>query len=67
LQYLTLGLGSIEQGIIYAILALGVFVSLRVLDIPDLTVDGSFITGAAVSVMVTQLQQPFGGDRKSVV
>lgn len=61
MQYLTLGLGSIEQGIIYAILALGVFVSLRVLDIPDLTVDGSFITGAAVSVMVTQLQEPFGG------
>lgn len=61
MQYLTLGLGSIEQGLIYAILALGVFVSLRVLDIPDMTVDGSFITGAAVSVMVTQLQEPFGG------
>lgn len=61
MQHLTLGLGSIEQGFIYAILALGVFVSLRVLDIPDLTVDGSFITGAAVSVMFTQLQEPFGG------
>ena len=61
MQYLTLGLGSIEQGLIYAILALGVFVSLRVLDIPDLTVDGSFVTGAAVSVMFTQLQEPLGG------
>lgn len=56
MQFLTLGLGSIEQGLIYAIMAIGVFVSLRILDIPDLTVDGSFITGAAVSVMITNMQ-----------
>lgn len=56
MQFLTLGLGSLEQGLIYAIMAIGVFVSLRILDIPDLTVDGSFITGAAVSVMITNLQ-----------
>lgn len=58
MQFLTLGLGAIEQGLIYAIMAIGVFVSLRVLDIPDLTVDGSFITGAAVSVMITNMQTP---------
>ncbi len=61
MQFLTLGLGSLEQGLIYAIMAIGVFVSLRILDIPDLTVDGSFITGAAVSVMVTGLQGEGGG------
>ena len=47
MQYLTLGLGSLEEGLIYAIMAVGIFVSFRILDIPDLTVDGSFITGSA--------------------
>ncbi|MBE1554034.1 ABC transporter permease [Sporosarcina limicola] len=41
--------GSVEQGIIYAIMALGVYLSFRVLDFPDLTVDGSFVTGASVA------------------
>ncbi|WP_223701866.1 ABC transporter permease [Sutcliffiella deserti] len=41
--------GSFELGIIYAIMALGVYLSFRVLDFPDLTVDGSFVTGAAVA------------------
>ncbi|WP_075617838.1 ABC transporter permease [Paenisporosarcina indica] len=41
--------GSVEQGIIYAIMALGVYISFRILDFPDLTVDGSFVTGAAVA------------------
>lgn len=41
--------GSIEAGIIYAIMALGVYLSFRVLDFPDLTVDGSIVTGAAVA------------------
>lgn len=41
--------GSVEQGVIYAIMALGVYLSFRVLDFPDLTVDGSFMTGAAVA------------------
>lgn len=41
--------GSIESGALYAIMALGVYLSYRVLDFPDLTVDGSFVTGAAVA------------------
>ena len=41
--------GSVEQGIIYAIMALGVYLTFRVLDFPDLTVDGSFVTGAATA------------------
>ncbi|KAA0550075.1 ABC transporter permease [Bacillus sp. BGMRC 2118] len=46
---LTALFGSFESGIIYAIMALGVYLSFRVLDFPDLTVDGSFVTGAAVA------------------
>lgn len=45
-------IGSLELGMIYAILALGVFLSFRTLNIPDLTVDGSVVTGAAASAMV---------------
>lgn len=45
-------LGSLELGLIYAILALGVFLSYRTLNTPDLTVDGSIVTGAAVSAML---------------
>lgn len=44
--------GSIELGLIYAVLALGVFLSFRTLNTPDLTVDGSIVTGAAVSAVM---------------
>lgn len=44
--------GAVESGIIYAIMALGVYLSFRILDFPDLTVDGSFVTGAAVAAMM---------------
>ncbi len=47
--------GSIELGMIYAILALGVFLSFRTLNTPDLTVDGSIVTGAAASAMLCTL------------
>src|SRR5690554_6215720 len=47
--------GSVEQGIIYAILALGVYLTFRVLDFPDLTVDGSFVTGAATAATMIVL------------
>src|SRR5699024_9272788 len=43
--------GAVESGAIYAIMALGVYLSFRVLDLPDLTVDGSFVTGAAVAAI----------------
>ena len=42
-------LGAIETGLIFSLVALGVFISFRILDFPDLTVDGSFPLGAAVS------------------
>lgn len=40
---------SIEQGLVYAIMALAVYLTFRILDFPDLTVDGSFPLGAAVA------------------
>lgn len=44
--------GAIAQGIIWGIMALGVYITFRILDIADLTVDSSFTTGAAVTVML---------------
>lgn len=43
--------GIFIDGLIFSIMALGVFISFRILDFPDLTVDGSFATGAAVVTM----------------
>ncbi|MBR5201675.1 MAG: ABC transporter permease [Clostridia bacterium] len=44
--------GSISQGLIWGIMAIGVYVTYRILDVADLTVDGSFATGGAVAVML---------------
>ncbi len=43
---------AVEQGLAYWIAALGVFLTYRVLKFPDLTVDGSFVTGAAVASLL---------------
>ena len=43
--------GILVEGLIYGIMVLGVFISFRILDFPDLTVDGSFPLGAALMVM----------------
>ena len=40
------------QGIIWGIMALGVYITFRLLNVSDLTVDGSFATGGAVTVML---------------
>ncbi|KAB1503587.1 ABC transporter permease [Corynebacterium sp. 320] len=42
-------IGALEVGLIYGVMALGVYLTFRVLNFPDLTVDGSFTTGAAVA------------------
>ena len=44
--------GSIAQGMIWGVMALGVYITFRLLDFADLTVDGSIATGAALSVML---------------
>lgn len=45
-------LGAIEQGLVYGIMALGVFITFRVLDFPDLSVDGTFPLGASVTAVL---------------
>lgn len=40
--------GAVSQGVLWGIMALGVYITFRILDIADLTVDGSFATGGAV-------------------
>jgi len=54
-------LGSIELGLIFAILSLGLFIAFRILDLPDLTVDGSFVTGLAYSAVWSVAENPLMG------
>ena len=50
----------LEQGLIYGILALGVYITYKILDFPDLTVDGSFPLGAALTAtMITKGVNPY--------
>lgn len=50
----------IEQGLIYGILALGVYITYKILDFPDLTTDGSFPLGAAVTAaLITRGVNPY--------
>ena len=44
--------GGVSQGLIWGLMALGVYITFRLLDVADLTVDGSFTTGGAVTVML---------------
>ncbi len=52
--------GCAAQGLIWGIMALGVFVTFRLLDFADLTVDGSFATGGAVTIVLTLAGVPVG-------
>lgn len=44
--------GAVAQGLVWGIMAIGVFITYRILDISDLTVDGSFCTGGAVCIVM---------------
>lgn len=56
---MVLLLSVLEQGMIYAIMALGVYITYKILDFPDLTVDGSFPLGAAITaVMISRDMNP---------
>ena len=44
--------GSVSQGLVWGIMAIGVYLTYRILDVADLTVDGSFATGGAVAVVL---------------
>lgn len=56
---MTLVMSVFEQGLIYAIMALGVYITYKILDFPDLTVDGSFPLGAAIgTAMISRAMDP---------
>ena len=56
---MVLLLSVLAQGMIYAIMALGVYITYKILDFPDLTVDGSFPMGAAIAaVMISRDMNP---------
>ena len=59
LAYLASLPGAVVLGLIWGIMGLGVFISYKVLDIPDLTVDGSFATGGAVCAIIIVSGGPF--------
>ena len=52
---------AFEIGMLFAILSFGVFITFRILNIPDLTIDGSFTTGCAISAVFVTMQAPFLG------
>lgn len=54
-------LGSILLGLLYAVMAMGVYITFRILDLPDLTVDGCFVLGMAVSALLTVNGHPYYG------
>lgn len=53
-------IGALEQGLVYGIMVIGVYLTFRILDFPDLTVDGSLPLGAAISaVAITSGLNPY--------
>ncbi|WP_136796379.1 MULTISPECIES: ABC transporter permease [Desulfosediminicola] len=53
-------LGAVEQGLVYGIMVIGVYLTFRILDFPDLTVDGSLPLGASISaVAITSGLNPY--------
>jgi putative ABC transport system permease protein len=61
-------LGAIEIGLVFGLVALGVFLSFRVLNFPDLTVDGSFPLGAAVAAtLIVDGVDPFAATAVAIV
>ena len=57
---MTLLISVLEQGMIYAIMALGIYITYKILDFPDMTVDGSFPLGASLSaVLISQGMNPY--------
>ena len=55
---MTQFLSACQMGLIYALLAMGVFMTFRVLNTPDLTVDGSFTLGMVVCCVVSDKADP---------
>lgn len=58
---LTMFLGGLQEGLFYALLAMGVYISFRILNTPDLTTEGSYTLGVAVSAVLTVAGHPVLG------
>lgn len=54
----TILLNAVQLGLVFAVLSLGEYITVNVMDSPDLTVDGSFVTGAAVCAVLTLQGMP---------
>ena len=52
-------ISAIQLGLIYGIMAMGIYITFRILNIPDLTVDGSFTLGMAVAAVLTIAGHPY--------
>lgn len=52
-------LSALQEGLLYGLLALGVYISLRILDIPDLTTEGSFGFGSALAALIAAGGHPY--------
>lgn len=57
----TLILGAVQLGLLYGIMALGMYVSFRILNVPDLTTDGSIILGMSVCAVLSAAGHPYLG------
>ena len=55
---ITILLGVLEEGLVYAIMALGVYITYKILDFPDLSVDSTFPMGAAITAIAIILGLP---------
>jgi len=58
MSYIDLLMSALAQGTVYAPMALGVFIAFRILNTPDLTIDGSFVFGMTVCAVVTVAGHP---------
>jgi putative ABC transport system permease protein len=58
MPYLDMLISALGQGTVYAPMALGVFIAFRILNTPDLTIDGSFVFGMTVCALVTVSGHP---------
>ena len=64
---MTLLIGSLQLGLIYGVMVLGIYISFRILNIPDLTAEGSFTFGLATAAIFTTAGHPFLGILASLV
>lgn len=53
--------GSLQLGFLYGIMVVGIYISFRILNIPDLTTEGSFTFGLAVSAVMAEIGHPYLG------